>query len=224
MSQQILPFYLLCDESMSMEGEPIQAINDALPEVHYTIGANPVVSDKAHFSILAFNHEAKVLLPLSDLSDVDGLPSLQADGTTSYGAAFRLLKETITQDVDRLKQAGHKVYRPAVFFLSDGQPNDEDWDVPYKQLTDPSWGPHPNILAFGFGDAEAQVIQQVATAKAFMANGTIGPAQALQEFAKSLLNSIVNSGTKAASSPDGTVTLSIPDHVPGYTELPADQI
>lgn len=33
MSQQILPFYLVCDESASMSGEPIDAINQALPEL-----------------------------------------------------------------------------------------------------------------------------------------------------------------------------------------------
>ncbi|WP_150241580.1 vWA domain-containing protein [Nocardiopsis quinghaiensis] len=224
MTQQILPFYLVCDESASMDGVPVQAINDALPDLHRTIGANPVVSDKAHFAIIAFNHESKVLLPLSDLSDVDSLPALQASGGTSYGEAFRLLRETITQDVDRLKQAGHKVYRPAVFFLSDGYPGDSDWDVAYKQVTDLSWGPHPNILAFGFGQADPQVIQQVATVQAFMADGTLNPAQALQEFARSLTNSIVNSGNQAASSPDGAVTLSMPDQVPGYTALPADQL
>lgn len=224
MSQQILPFYLVCDESTSMEGEPIEAINKALPELHMKIGANPVVADKAHFAIIAFNHEASVLLPLSDLSDVETVPTLEATGATSYGEAFRVLRETITQDVARLKQAGHKVYRPAVFFLTDGYPGDMDWLSAYRELTDPSWGPHPNILAFGFGEADSQVIQQVATVRAFMADGTLNPAQALQEFAKSLTNSIVASGTQTAASADGTVTLSMPDQVPGYTSLPADQI
>ncbi|MDT0326863.1 vWA domain-containing protein [Nocardiopsis lambiniae] len=224
MSQQILPFYLVCDESTSMDGEPIQAINEALPDLHAKIGANPVVSDKVHFAIIAFNHEAQVLLPLADLSEVESLPALQATGGTSYGEAFTLLRETIAQDVDRLKGEGHRVYRPAVFFLSDGFPGDGDWDIAYKKLIDPGWGPHPNILAFGFGEADPRVIRQVATAQAFMSDGTLNPGQALQEFAKSLTNSIVTSGTRAASSPDGAVTLDIPDHVPGYTSLPADQI
>lgn len=224
MSEQILPFYLVCDESFSMQGPPIDAINKALPELHDKIGTDPVVADKAHFSIIAFNHEANVLLPLCDLSDLDSLPSLEADGFTSYGAAFRTLRETIAQDVDRLKEAGHKVYRPAVFFLSDGHPGDTDWPDAYRELTDPSWGPHPNILAFGFGDADASTIQKVATVRAFMADNSLDPAQALQEFAKSLTNSIVTSGTQTAASADDTVVLSMPDHVPGYTTLPADQI
>ncbi|CAL9475558.1 hypothetical protein SUDANB121_02942 [Nocardiopsis dassonvillei] len=224
MSQQILPFYLVCDESTSMEGEPIQAINSALPDLHATIGANPVVSDKVHFAIVAFNHEAQLLLPLSDLSDLESVPRLEATGGTSYGEAFTLLRETITQDVDRLKAEGHRVYRPAVFFLSDGYPGDGDWDVAYKKLTDPGWGPHPNILAFGFGQADHRVIQQVATVRAFMADGTLSPSQALQEFARSLTNSIVNSATRSSAAQDGGMTLDIPDHVPGYTALPADQI
>lgn len=31
MSEQILPFYLVCDESYSMAGNPLQEINDQLP-------------------------------------------------------------------------------------------------------------------------------------------------------------------------------------------------
>src|SRR5699024_7752475 len=83
---------------------------------------DPVVADKAYFSIIAFNQEANVLLRLCDLSDVDSLPSLEANGLTSYGAAFRTLRETIAQDVDRLQEAGHKVYRPAAVFLRDARP------------------------------------------------------------------------------------------------------
>lgn len=221
MAQQVLPFYLLCDESSSMSGAPVQAINDSLPRLHTEIGSNPVVADKTKFCLIGFNHEAQVLLPLSDLSTVSSIPGLNADGGTDYSSAFDLLYNTIDSDVANLKANGDQVYRPAVFFLSDGQPND-DWSAAYQRLTDQGWPLHPNILAFGFGSVDASTLQQVATVRAYIANGTMGPDAALREFAMSLIQSIVNSGSKPDAG--GALNLSVPENVPGFTTLPADMI
>ena len=50
----------------------------------------------------------------------------------------------------------------------------------------------------------------------------MGPDEALREFAQSLIQSIVNSGSRAAAG--GALTLAVPDDVPGFTSLPADEI
>jgi len=219
---QILPFYLVCDESGSMRGKPLQAINASLPDIHVEIGSNPVVADKTRFCIIGFSGTARMVLPLSDLSAIPSMPTLgYRTGGTGYGAAFTMLYDTIADDVRQLKANGDQVYRPAVFFLSDGQPND-DWSAAYQRLTDQNWPLHPNILAFGFGSVDAATLQQVATVRAYIANGSMGPDAALREFAMSLIQSIVNSGSKPAAG--GALTLSVPDNVPGITALPADQI
>jgi uncharacterized protein YegL len=222
-SQQILPFYLLCDESGSMSGPPVEAINESLPKLHAEIGANPVVADKTRFCLIGFSDRAQILLPLSDLSTVTSIPALSAGGGTDYTNAFAELRRAIDADVATLKAQGHQVYRPAVFFLSDGYPNDS-WQTAYQALTDPAWRPHPNILAFGFGQADESTIRQVATTMAFMADGSLGPAEALQEFARSLINSIVNSGTQSAADPAGGAMLVMPEYVPGFTKIPAETI
>lgn len=224
MAQQVLPFYLVCDESGSMDGAPIQAINDSLPELHMEIGSNPAVADKTRFCLIGFSDSADVLLPLADLSTVTSMPALRATGGTNYLEAFVKLRQTIESDVNSLKAQQHEVYRPAVFFLSDGQPNRPDWHDAYRALTDESWKPHPNILAFGFGEADQQVIQQVATVRAFIANGDLGPAQALKEFARSLIKSIVSSGSRSAADPNGGATLVMPNEVDGFTALQAERI
>ncbi|MBO3745901.1 VWA domain-containing protein [Streptosporangiaceae bacterium NEAU-GS5] len=223
MSQQVLPFYLVCDESSSMQGMPIDAINKSLPELHQEIGGNPVVADKTRFALISFNHAAQVLLPLSDLSNVTSVPALTAAGGTNYSAAFDLVRDLITQDVAQLKKDGHQVLRPTIFFLTDGQPNDtSEWPAAHQRLTDAGWAPHPNILAFGFGQADATTIQQVATIRGFIADGTLSPAQALQEFAQSLTRSIVRSGSSLDAT--GGMSLAMPDKVPGFTTVPADVI
>ncbi len=218
---QILPFYLVCDESGSMSGDPLDAINDSLPKIHTEIGSNPVVADKTKFALIGFSDYAELVLPLSDLSVITSIPALTVKGGTNYSSAFDLLYDTIAEDVKQLKANGDQVYRPAVFFLSDGQPGD-NWEGSYKRLIDPSWTYHPNILAFGFGDVDATTLQHVATVRAFIADGSMGPDEALREFAQSLIQSIVNSGSKPAQG--GALTRAVPDQVPGFTSLPADEI
>jgi uncharacterized protein YegL len=204
-----------------MSGKPLDAINDSLPKIHTEIGSNPVVADKTKFAIVGFSDYAELVLPLSNLSEITSIPALTVKGGTNYSSAFDLLYDTIAEDVKQLKASGDQVYRPAVFFLSDGQPGD-NWEGSYKRLIDPSWTYHPNILAFGFGDVDARTLQHVATARAFVADGSMGPDEALREFAQSLIQSIVNSGSKPAQG--GALTLAVPDQVPGFTSLPADEI
>jgi uncharacterized protein YegL len=222
MSEQVLPFYLLCDESTSMTGD-IQAINDSLLELHNEIGSNPVIADKTHFCLIGFSTAAQVLVPLADLSLLDSMPLLQVSGATNYGAAFDLLRDTITNDVAKLKAGGNIVYRPAVFFLSDGQPTDDHWDASYQRLIDSSWGSRPNILAFGFGTAEMQTLHQIATVRAFVHDpASMTAAKALRELTRKLIQSMITSGSRPAA--DGSLSLTAPEQVPGFITLPSDQI
>jgi uncharacterized protein YegL len=218
---QILPFYLVCDESGSMSGSPIDAINVSLREIHTDVASNPVVADKTRFCLIGFSDHADVLLPLSDLTSITGMPKLSAGGGTDYEVVFKLLRSTIDNDVSNLKRDGHLVYRPAVFFVSDGQPQKNNWQVALSILTDPSWRPHPNIIAFGFGGADVNVIREVATVKAFMADGTISSAESLREFARYLTWSIVSSSLPSAAGLGGGMTLTLPESVPGFADISA---
>jgi uncharacterized protein YegL len=221
MGQNILPFYLVCDESGSMSGEPIEAINTALPELHHEIGTNPVVSDKTQFGIIGFSDIAEVLLDLCDLSQVAGLPVLSTKGGTNYAAAMNCVKDQIGLDAQRLESQGHAVYRPVVFFLTDGHPT-SDWKTAYDELVSPQFRWHPNIVAFGIGgNVDPNVISAIATFRAFIDDRTMSPAQALQEFAVALTKSIVMSGTKSQRG-EG-MTLQTPDEVPGFTALAVDK-
>ncbi|QIJ63094.1 VWA domain-containing protein [Streptomyces sp. JB150] len=220
---QILPFYLLCDESGSMIGEPIDAINGALPDLHHEISTNPSVADKTRFCLIGFSDTATVLQPLVDLSDIEEVPALAAGGLTSYGEAFRTLKQCIESDVAALKAQGHEVYRPVAFFLSDGIPTDDGWEQAYKELTQSRFC--PKIIAFGIGEAEEATIGQVANFRAFMQqDSSVSPAQALREFASSLTRSIVRSAASISADGGSGFTLAVDDTVPGFSTVSLDKL
>ncbi|MBW8485532.1 vWA domain-containing protein [Actinomadura parmotrematis] len=238
MSEQVLPFYLVCDESYSMTTadpatgrSPIDDINAQIPTIYQEIASNPIVADRARLGIIGFSSTAEVLQPLADLNDVQTLPQISGRSATSYAAAFDLLRRTIDDDVRALKQAGHVPYRPTVFFLTDGLPTDPaDWPRAHQRLTDPGFRARPHILAFGFGgldaanEADTKVLRQIATFRAFVAKSDISPSEALSEFAKQLLNSIVQSAVASASKADGGATLSFPQQAAGYATLDAEPV
>jgi len=222
MREQILPFYVVCDESYSM-CDHIDALNDGLVELHRAIGTDPVVADKTRFCLIGFSTTAEVLLPLSDLSDITEMAGLAAKSQTNYIGAFNLLRDTIDEDITKLKADGHLVYRPAVFFLSDGQPTDsEPWRSAYERLVDERWAYRPNIIAFGIGSAIADIVSEIGTFKAFMSEDGVSPGTALHEFARALTKSIVKSGSTIATT--GEVTLQVPEKIPGFTELKVDPL
>ena len=121
------------------------------------------------------------------------IPGATPHGNTDYGRAFAHVRACIERDVEALKADGHKVYRPAVIFMSDGQPNVAGWEAPLDRLIDPSWAIHPNIVAFGVGEADEQVIRRVGNARAFIQQQYTTAPEALSSMMDELLRSIVNS-------------------------------
>lgn len=221
MPEQILPFYVVCDQSYSM-ADHLDGLNNGLAELHRAVGTDPVVADKTRFCLIGFSGDAEVLQPLCSLSDVVGLVDLAVRPATRFEAVFTLLRKTIEHDVARLKTDGHSVYRPAVFFLSDGQPTDQTgWPAAYRRLVDPEWPTRPNIIAFGIGDADESTIREIGTVQAFMSNGGVSPGLALHEFARALTKSVVSSG--CATGGDDLV-LRIPRQIAGFTSLRVERV
>ena len=93
--------------------------------------------------------------------------------------AFELLLGAIPHDMEWFKQHGAQAYRPAVFFITDGQSSRPDWQSRHAQLIDPSFVYRPNIVTFGFGEADEAVLSEVATFRAYAANQGEGPSAIL---------------------------------------------
>jgi uncharacterized protein YegL len=160
MTERVLPFYLVVDQSASLGGSPIATINMALRELHRTVTENPAAEHSAQLGIIGFSDTARTILPLSDLQAISEIPALEAYGSTVYSNAFELLHGEIESDVHRLKADGGTVYRPVVFFVSDGQPTDgTSWRDSYSRLMNSTR--HPKIVAFGIGSADPAVLAEM---------------------------------------------------------------
>lgn len=199
---QLLPVYVLADESASMHTN-IAELNEGMASLHEALLGEPMAAAKVRFSVLGFSHDVAVRLHLADLRSVSGLPSLVSRGATDYAAAFETLLSGLPADVATLKAQQYQVHRPAVFFLSDGQPSHDNWRHAHRRLIDRAITPAaPNIIACGIGDAEAQTILEVATSPefAFVAIKGADVGQAISKFCTALTRSIVASGRSLNSA------------------------
>jgi uncharacterized protein YegL len=205
--QLVMPFYLIFDVSVSMRGD-MKTLNQGLQDLRQAIMGEPVVDDVAQICIMTFSDTAKVVMPMSQISERAVLPTLKSEGGTNYGAAFRGVAQTIEQDSKKLKDAGYKVYRPCAFFLTDGAPNDRDWHktfkstLTYDQATGTGMKGHPIFVPFGYRNASANVLGQLAyppgRARWYKAH-EVSAEEALKGLLDIIMQTVVNSGQTAGS-------------------------
>lgn len=205
--QVIMPFYLIIDISGSMTGDE-QNLTAAIDDLIQAIRKDPVVDDLVMLSIITFNHIAQTVVPLGSPSGVTA-PPIRAGGGTSYGEAFREYHQAFEQDRARLKGQGMKVYRPCVFFLTDGAPGDSDWYQTFKSLF--SYDPtaksgnraFPYFVPYGFRDAPEHVMRQLAypnfgpTKGRWFLSKTNNAGEVLKAMAEVLGNTAISSGLSA---------------------------
>jgi uncharacterized protein YegL len=150
---------------------------------------------------------------------------VEVEGRTSYAAAFDHLRRVIEADYHAGRAAGERWYRPAVLFVSDGRPTDpeEHWLGSHRRLVDPAWRRHPNILAFGFGEAVPEILATVAENKpnrAYVAAEGAAPSAVVPELMAGLVQSIVSS---SASAYTGAPQL-VPPRLPNMQAIPVDEL
>lgn len=193
---QVMPFYVVCDCSASMTGNPISAVNTSLRTMIASLTADPVVSSKSRISVVAFSSTARVVSPLMVPSDALVLENLDASGVTNYGEAFRLLSATISRDLDELSKT-HSPLRPVIFFLTDGEPVDQTWRAAMTDLLDASNAFAPTLIFFPIGAIDReffvglQDIEGILPPQCAPLGGDVEVADAARRAMAGITNSIV---------------------------------
>lgn len=126
MSGRRLPVYLLLDTSGSMHGEPIAAVNNGLQTLRVSLFQDPQAIDTVHLSIISFDREAKLILPLTPLDEVQ-LPELQTpqSGPTHLGEALKLLRQEVVANTRRTSAELKGDWAPFLFVMTDGAASDK---------------------------------------------------------------------------------------------------
>ena len=120
-----LPVYILLDTSGSMRGEPIHSVNVGLQSMLSALRQDPYALESVYLSVITFDIDAKVYLPLTPLDQVQ-IPDLDVPnvGATFMGAALELLAQEVQQNVQKSSNDVKGDWRPLLFLMTDGSPSD----------------------------------------------------------------------------------------------------
>ena len=123
-----LPIYFLIDVSRSMGGAKMAAVNEGLQGIVDKFRKDPIVLEMGWISIITFSTEAKQLLPLTNVLDVQ-LPNIKALGWTNLELGLKKLLECMSEEIIpndiELEQKGD--YKPVVVIFSDGGQSKGEW-------------------------------------------------------------------------------------------------
>lgn len=120
-----LPVYLLIDTSGSMNGEPIESVRVGLDAMVDSLRSDPFALESAALSIITFDREAKVVLPLTMVDELQ-LPNITTpeSGPTMTGAALNLLCKQVDSEVVQSTPNRKGDWMPLLFIMTDGKPSD----------------------------------------------------------------------------------------------------
>lgn len=198
---RVMPVYLVVDVSYSMSIAEEQ-LNSSLSSLLNVLRTDPLMAELVRLSLIAFSEMPVLLARLSSVEEMK-LPWLRPSGGTRYGPAISMLARTVQDDIAALQNSGYAVYRPLVFFISDGSPMDPGWQVELRELRDQRRS--PTIIAIGFGSADPQALRLIAggRGRAFIFAEHTDAKQAIEstlEFAGAALQSTVLGSTKQEES------------------------
>ncbi len=137
-----LPVYFLLDTSGSMNGEPIQALNNAMSGMINSLRSDAQASETLWISVITFDREVKEIVSLTELPSFQ-LPEIicPPSGPTFTGKALEMLYDKVNREIRKGTPTQKGDWRPLLFLFTDGKPSDP---MLYKEML-------PKIKSLNFG-------------------------------------------------------------------------
>ncbi len=122
------PCVLLLDTSGSMQGMPIDALNQGLLAFKDELNQNSLASRRVEVAIITFDSHVNIVQDFVT-ADQFNPPVLTAQGLTTMGAAIHKALDILQDRKAQYRANGIAYYRPWVFMITDGEPQGEFEDV-----------------------------------------------------------------------------------------------
>lgn len=201
------PCILLLDTSGSMQGESINELNRGLQAFREELFSDSLSMKRVEVAIITFGPVRVV----QDFTTPDELPpiTLNAEGDTPLGSAVERALALLKQRKELLRQNGIKLFRPWIFLITDGEPND-NWQQLPQIIRTGEENKSFSFFALGVNKADFGVLKQIAVREPMKLNGV-----RFREFFIWLSASLK---TVSRSNPGDRV--SIPDYKPyGWADV-----
>jgi uncharacterized protein YegL len=108
-----------------MKGEPIESVNNGLESMLAFLRKDPFALESVYLSIITFDREVKMVLPLTELESVQ-LPKITTpdSGPTHLGEALEVLCQTVDREIITNTPEHKGDWMPLLFIMTDGSASD----------------------------------------------------------------------------------------------------
>lgn len=120
-----IPAILLVDKSGSMQGAPINELNQGLIEFGQALEADSLAQGRADICIIGFDSNVQVEVGFRPATEYTA-PTLSAGGCTALNEAIEVALDTLEERKKLYHAQGVEWYRPWLFVLTDGEATDTE--------------------------------------------------------------------------------------------------
>ncbi|BBE31737.1 hypothetical protein OSSY52_18780 [Tepiditoga spiralis] len=120
-----IPICLCLDVSSSMEGEPINELNEGIKLFYRNIYDDEIARAAAELAIVTFGGEAYFEKDFSSI-DIQKIPILKTFGNTPLGEGVNLALNLLEKRKEKYKEKGIDYYQPWLVLMTDGMPNGDE--------------------------------------------------------------------------------------------------
>jgi uncharacterized protein YegL len=162
---------LLLDVSASMSGQPISELNQGLQDFEQTLKTDALASLRVEVAVVTFGSAVQAIdvrkggfqpIPFDAqqafvTADQFCAPTLATSGLTPMGEALRKSLQLLKERKNIYKQNGIDYFRPWMFLITDGGPNDE-WESAATQVREEEDRKGVVLYAVGVEGADMQTL------------------------------------------------------------------
>lgn len=124
-----VPVCLCLDTSGSMEGMPIDELNEGVRLFYEAIREDETALYSAEVSIVTFGGDAQCVVDFASLEVQPNVPMLTANGMTPMGEAVNMSLDLLERRKNEYKDRGVDYYQPWLVLMTDGAPNGDSAEL-----------------------------------------------------------------------------------------------
>ena len=159
------PCVLLLDTSGSMQGPPMDALNEGLWAFKVETCKDALAARRVEVAIVTFDDDVSVAQPFVGVEQFEP-PVLTAQGLTKMGSGIQKALDLIDGRKQQYKANGIAYYRPWVFMITDGEPQGEPDELVRRAAERVREAERGKRVAFFAVGVEGANLQQLGTISA----------------------------------------------------------
>lgn len=156
------PVVLLLDTSASMEGPPMDALNQGMATFKYDVEQDPMAALRVELAIVTFGQDVLVQQEFVTIDEYTPR-QLTVSGKTPMGMAMQKGWDLLEDRKKIYRSQGIQYYRPWIFLITDGAPTDEThWPQAARVLQEADAKGKVLFFVIAVEGADMDVLKQIA--------------------------------------------------------------